>query len=160
MSDGFEVSFTYELPLDSDGFLRRQCPTCSQDFKWQSGPANEEAEHQPSADIYYCPLCGDSALTDQWFTPDQLEYIQGHADAAALKQLDEELPGLFRSMSNKHMTIKQTGHLDVPDVPDPLVEPDDMVIVVSPCHPYEPVKVPEDQSGPLHCLVCGDAYAI
>lgn len=160
MSEGFEVSFTYELPVDSDGFLRRECPTCSQEFKWHSGPANEEAELHPEATIYYCPLCGDSALKDQWFTPAQATFIQGHADAAAMQRLDEELSGLFRGMSSKHVKIKQTGRLDVPDLPDPLVEVDDMVIVLSPCHSYEPVKVPDDHTGPLYCLVCGEAYAV
>ena len=23
-----------EIPLDSDGFLRRECPTCEREFKW------------------------------------------------------------------------------------------------------------------------------
>lgn len=32
------------LPLDNDGFLRRECPHYMQQFKWHHGPANEEAE--------------------------------------------------------------------------------------------------------------------
>jgi hypothetical protein len=35
-----------------------------------------------------------------------------------------------------------------------------MVIVASPCHSYEPVKLPEDHTGPLYCLVCGSAFAV
>ena len=155
-----QIPFTYELPLDNDGFISRQCSTCREDFKWHSGPANEEAEQQLEADIYYCPLCGASALTDQWFTPDQLDYIQATGNAAAMKRFDDELPNLFRDMSSKHVKIKQTGRLDIPDLPDPLVEPDDMEIVVSPCHSYEPVKVPESLPGPFHCLLCGEAFAI
>ncbi len=46
-------------------------------------------------------------------------------------------------------------------VPTPLVEPDDMIIIEPPCHPWEPVKVPEERadSGPLFCLVCGESYS-
>jgi hypothetical protein len=34
------------------------------------------------------------------------------------------------------------------------------VIVASPCHAYEPVKVPEAATGPLHCLVRGQPFAV
>ncbi len=32
------MSFPIELPLDDDGYLRRQCPTCERLFKWHYGP--------------------------------------------------------------------------------------------------------------------------
>lgn len=35
-----------------------------------------------------------------------------------------------------------------------------MVIVASPGHSYEPVKVPDGTRGPLHCLVCGSQFAL
>ncbi len=28
-----KVSFGMTIPLDSDGFLRRECPTCEREFK-------------------------------------------------------------------------------------------------------------------------------
>ena len=47
-----EVSF----PLDSDGFIRRECPHCEREFKWHHGPANEGVEQQPPWDttIAHC----------------------------------------------------------------------------------------------------------
>ena len=50
------MDFQVSLPLDSDGFLRRECPHCMQEFKWHHGPANEEAEtaNEPAA-------CGSDA---------------------------------------------------------------------------------------------------
>jgi hypothetical protein len=35
-----------------------------------------------------------------------------------------------------------------------------MLIVQSPCHPWEPIKIEEFWSGPIHCLVCGIQFAI
>jgi hypothetical protein len=29
-----------------------------------------------------------------------------------------------------------------------------------PCHPWEPVKIPEQHGGQLHCLICGSPYAV
>jgi hypothetical protein len=56
--------------------------------------------------------------------------------------------------------IKYTPGKNDASAPNPLVEPDDMLIVEPPCHPWEPVKVPQERadSGPLFCLVCGESY--
>jgi hypothetical protein len=77
-----------------------------------------------------------------------------------LKQLNDELGNIFKGTHSKHLTMKKSADIAQPVEPMPLTEPDDMVIIVAPCHSYEPVKVPESASGPFHCLVCGDAFAV
>lgn len=42
--------------------------------------------------------------------------------------------------------------------PEPLSEPDDMVIVEPPCHPNEPIKVPAEATQRVHCLICGSPF--
>lgn len=79
---------------------------------------------------------------------------------AVIRHADDLIADAFKGMNSKYLKVKVTGHLDTPDEPVALVEPDDMVIVVSPCHAYEPVKVPEAATGPLHCLVCGQPFAV
>lgn len=148
------------LPLDSDGFLRRECPHCMQEFKWHHGPANEEAEQAPPAEVYHCPLCGQPAGLESWWTPEQLDYIQQAAMPSVMQSLEDELDGMFRSTNSKHLSIKRTGHLDSREAPMPLVENDDMSIVTSPCHAYEPVKIPEPAASPLYCLICGSPFAL
>lgn len=154
------MEISVPIPLDNDGFLRRECPTCGQQFKWHNGPANDEAENQPPAITYFCPLCGVSAATDRWTTTEQLDYASGVAMPAALQSLDDELASAFKGLNSRFVKVKKTGHLDIPDEPEPLAEPDDMVIVASPCHGWEPVKVPEDAVSPFHCLVCGQQFAV
>lgn len=153
-----DVQLTF--PLDHDGFLRRECPQCVRQFKWHHGPANEDAEGQPAPAAYHCPLCGQSAGMDSWWTQEQLEYARGMAIPAATREIKQGLRNAFKGASSKHVKFDFKGGIDAPDVPAPLTEPDDMVIVTSPCHSYEPVKVPEDASGPYHCLVCGQAFAV
>ncbi|WP_228783553.1 hypothetical protein [Nocardia cyriacigeorgica] len=63
-----------------------------------------------------------------------------------LRQLGDEFPGLAIEPSR--------------GIPPMLTEPDDMDIVVPPCHDYEPVKVPDFRDGPFFCLVCGDEFAV
>jgi hypothetical protein len=71
------VSIPVSLPLDSDGFLRRECPTCEQEFKWFSHA--EWDFNAETADQYLCPLCGLPAGLDSWWTPAQMEYARGVA---------------------------------------------------------------------------------
>jgi hypothetical protein len=46
------------LPLDSDGFLRRECPKCEREFKWHEGPTEDRPQDWNDPPVYWCPLCG------------------------------------------------------------------------------------------------------
>ncbi len=154
------MDISIQLPLDGDGFLRRQCPNCNAVFKWHHGPANAEAEVAPPSAAYFCPLCGDPAEVDRWYTDEQVAYIEGVAMPTVMREADTLLRDAFSGLSSAHIKVTTSGSLDVPAEPDALVEPeDDMAIVVSPCHAYEPVKVVKG-TGPLHCLVCGESFAV
>lgn len=148
---------TITLPLDSDGFLRRECPDCRQQFKWHSGPANEEVKQHEAPAAYYCPFCGSPAEPSDWFTAEQMEYAEGVAQAAVLR----EMRGVFADATKGNKFVTFTPGTDMLEgEPAKLVERDDMQLVASPCHDYELVKVPEPWSSPLHCLVCGQLYAL
>lgn len=148
------------LPLDSDGFLRRECPRCSREFKWHNGPANEEAEQRPSVDTYHCPLCGEPSGPDSWWTQPQLGLIENAGERLIAQEVGDMFKSLERkTRSNRYVQFK-AGRSAVPDPAEPLVEPDDMTIVASPCHPWEPVKVPEDHAGTVYCLVCGAEFSL
>jgi hypothetical protein len=73
MSD--EVQLSMSLPLDGDGFLRRECPTCEREFKWLPSPDQlEEGNGESRAaapdaqppEAYYCPYCAVTAPPDAW----------------------------------------------------------------------------------------------
>jgi len=38
-----EVTMSLTLPLDDDGFLRRECPSCERQFKWLPDSSDEDA---------------------------------------------------------------------------------------------------------------------
>ncbi len=155
MDNEYEIQVS--IPVDSDGFLRRECPHCVRQFKWHDGPANEESEHHARPASYSCPMCGQPGADDSWNTPEQLDLIEKAAMPLALGIVEDELEAMFRGM--KGIDYKRSNE-EPADFADPLVESDDMTIVTSPCHDYEPVKVPEDHGGPLYCLICGSAFAV
>ena len=121
------------------------------------GPANEEAEVEPLAAVYYCPLCGEPAPSDSdaWLTEEQLAYAMGVAAPAWMREIQRELKDVFGSSRRSGIRF-EANDADIPEVPAPLAEPSDMQIIASPCHSYEPVKIPDDAAGPFHCLICGE----
>ena len=151
-----EIAVT--IPLDSDGFIRRECPACEQQFKWHSGPANEEAEDVQPPDAYYCPFCGVPAPLGSWWTKEQLDYARGVAMPEVERFAQDEIGKALRGL--KSLGFTTTTHGGSSDEPVPLTEPTDMEIVCSPCHAYEPIKVPLDAASEWHCLVCGSRFAV
>lgn len=151
-----EIRVTISLPLDSDGFMRRECPSCEREFKWfqhDEGDPNAEPATQ-----YFCPLCGVPADLDSWWTPAQLEYARGSAGDALGQAVEDAVAGLFKGVKGMTYRPNRSFALEVP-IPDALIETNDMVIIEPPCHPNEPLKVPEGSTQHVFCLVCGASFA-
>jgi hypothetical protein len=92
-----EHEFGVSLPLDSDGFLRRECPTCEREFKWlhsEAEDADDDAEQGVLAGGYFCPYCAVQSPDGSWWTKPQLELVEA---VAAREVLGPELERLARS---------------------------------------------------------------
>jgi len=153
--DDIEIPVT--LPLDSDGFLRRECPTCEQEFKWY---AHEDGDPDAeTVDHYFCPMCGEPSGLDTWWTPAQLEYAHGSAGPAVDQAVQDLMTDTFKGIKGVSFRPSGAFGFDIP-TPEPLIEPDDMLIVEPPCHSNEPVKIPVPAPSRLHCLICGAPFAV
>lgn len=148
------MSASISVPLDSDGFIRRECPNCEQQFKWRPSTDDDPVER---VDQYYCPLCGRAAGVDSWWTTEQIEHARAAVMPEAMRAIQDSLKNALRG--NKYMSYRPGNDLGDMPMPEALHEPDDMMIIEPPCHPAEPVKVPEAAAQPFYCLICGDAYA-
>jgi hypothetical protein len=140
------------IPLDSDRFMRRECPTCERELKWRPTPEGEEGI--PASDAgYFCPYCAVQAPTTAWWTQDQVKTVEAKVHNAVIKpMLDDFGQSLQRSSSaNFKVTSKPMEREDEPQ----LSETDDMRRVDFECHPTEPVKVLESWDQAVHCIVCG-----
>ena len=151
-----EIKISVSNPLDDDGFLRRECPTCEQEFKWFNH--DEGDQNAQLVDHYYCPRCGEPAGLDRWWTPAQLEFAHRAAGPDLDRFVQDPVPELFSGAKGAQFKGGRDFSLEIP-TPDPLIEPNDMVIVEPPCHTNEPLKVPEEATARIHCLVCGMAFA-
>lgn len=147
-----------EVPLDPDGFLRRECPHCIGEFKWFLGRAEGTPEDWTDPEIYYCPYCGQPADTDSWHTQEQVDYFTQVALGSAREHVIDELRDATRTQRGSAIRFEVSDDESPP--PAPLTEPpDQMAMIASPCHPFEPIKVTID-GGPVHCLVCGQAFTL
>jgi hypothetical protein len=164
MSD--EVQLSMSLPLDSDGFLRRECPTCERQFKWLPSPdpdADEDVAETAGADeapeSYHCPYCAVTAPPDAWLTKAQVAaaeaIVQRELIDPKLDKLAREIDRLNRS-SGGLIGIEARLERDEPEPAPELDEPDDMRRIDFTCHPAEPVKVLDEWDRPVHCLICGE----
>lgn len=145
-----EERISMPISLDSDGFVRRACPTCDREFKWLYAEDETEAT-EPSERGYFCPYCGVQSPPDTWFTEAQVEYIQ----QVGLGHVAGEVDKVFSCFNRPGSPLKYTpGERPAAD-PDPPPEPDDMRRVDFECHPDDPLKVAEDWDKLVHCLICG-----
>jgi len=146
------VEFSISIPTDESGFIRRECPNCEREVKWFAGETVDRPSDFLEPDLYTCPYCGERADHDQWWTPAQIEY----AKAAAMGPISRGLEAEMKKILGNHGKYTAGSH----SAPDLLVDPDDMLMVAPPCHPFEPLKVIETWSDPLHCRLCGAQFTL
>lgn len=152
-----QVTLGMSVPLDADGFMRRECPTCEREFKWLADVDGDVDPAETPDGGYYCPYCAVQAPSGSWFTRAQIELAE---NVVAREVVAPMLKDFSRRMNNAGRRsgglVRVSGRYDTPDVMDPLTEADDMNRIDFACHPVEPVKVLDDWDGPVHCLICGD----
>ena len=107
--------------------------------------------------MFRCPLCASQAAHEGWLTEEQEVYVQQVAEFHMHDAINAELDKEFRGSEN----IEFKPERNTPPAPTTLHERNDMIIVEPPCHPWEPVKVPQERadSGALYCLVCGEGFS-
>lgn len=151
-----EITLGMSLPLDSGDFLRRECPTCEREFKWLPSIDENEATEPIVDGGYFCPYCGVQAPTNAWLTHAQVSLAQNMVATDILgpmfKSFADDIEGMGRRSGG---IISARVDYEEPEKLDPLTEPDDMKRVDFACHPLEPLKVLDDWSKAVHCLICG-----
>lgn len=151
------MDISLSVPLDS-GYLRRQCPACRRQFKWNSQAMDVLGGQDEAPAVCHCPYCGHAAATDAWATEQQVEYAASQATEMAARAVSDAFEDAL-SGGDGTIQFRASGQLTKPHFP-PLAEPSDMQVVEPPCHPDQTIKVADDWVGVLHCLLCGAQFSI
>ena len=159
MSETLRIERTFQAPAQavfdawtSEEVMRRECPTCEREFKWRIAEEGEESAEVGESG-YFCPYCAVPADQGEFFTKAQWELVQTKAMSGLADQFGESLSGLERHSGPIEISVTHTPAPEPQPLPD---EPDDMRRVDPSCHPQEPIKVPEEWTGSIHCLICGN----
>ena len=155
-----DVALEMSLPLDSDGFLRRECPTCEREFKWLYTPAEAGASEDAEAPVpdggYFCPYCGVQAEPNSWLTRAQVELAHNMVATRVLGPMLKDFGDDLKKISRRSGgMLRAEMKYDSPDELGPLTEVDDMTRIDFDCHRTEPVKVLDDWDRSVRCLICG-----
>ena len=100
--DGMKIS----LPTDENGFTGRECPVeeCEGYYKIKFGTGVMDVGY----DKCFCPYCGHESTQDQFFTKEQISYIESIAVHEAQKYIGSEVKKWDRSLrsSTRNSFIK------------------------------------------------------
>lgn len=140
------------LPLDSDGFLRRDCPSCEREFKWYPTPKEEQGTPAREGG-YFCPYCAVQAPEGSWWTKAQIASAEYQVYDTVVRPELDKLADATNGVSGGFVDV--SIERNDPQKPPALTESNDMRRVDFDCHPSEPVKVVDEWKEPAHCLVCG-----
>lgn len=147
------------IPLDGDGFLRRECPTCEREFKWLPTDAGDESTEGAAAEVdpagYYCPYCGVQADPGSWLTKAQVALVHHVARREFVEPMLRDWMFDLERKSSEHVKFKANPNFGDDSSEPELAEEDDMRRVDFGCHPSEPIKVLDAWDGQLRCLICG-----
>src|SRR5688572_24611667 len=93
IADGDTVTLAISMPLDR-GFLRRRCGSCEREFKRLGDHVKDTSEDA----VLSCPYCDQAAPRDEWWTPEQREYMQNvtyeKVVAPKLREFQRSLKGM------------------------------------------------------------------
>ena len=179
-----EEEIPVSIPLDSERFLRRECPYCCREFKIQmseadlsdlvqrgidsfmleqQGEATRDTDSGRSASdqMFTCPYCGEEATVDSWWTQEQLSYLRVIVQNVMARMLNEHLirpmRRSFGRSSGGAISISFEGR-DMPTAEEWISpEVDDMTVHDLPCC-SDKLKLSETWTGEFRCYYCGFPY--
>lgn len=165
-----EITLKVSIPLDDERFLRKECPHCKQEFKIHTSSnelqnlaekgiesflTNDDENTESDDDEttkYFCPYCGQDAPSSDWWTQEQLAYINVYAKNIMAKMVNEHLiKPLSRSSSSAFSFKGSEMKYEEPWISD---ETNDMSVFDLGCC-NEKVKILDGWTKSVFCFYCG-----
>jgi len=168
MRSGVEVA-GLELPRDTAGFCRRECPACQRPFKTRPGANDARAllhklqaffvlenghEGEEGLPAWRCPYCGHRAGADAFLTPLQQTHLEAVARGWANHVRYEQLAHVSRTLAlNPRPTFVAVAPEALPGPMDP--EPDELLRILPLLCCGEDVKLLWEWDQAFFCPRCG-----
>ncbi|WP_166246143.1 hypothetical protein [Paenibacillus turpanensis] len=91
-----QVTLSFTIQGDSEGFVTFECPFCSSEFKVRA----DELQHddKPVMDLF-CPYCGLTSDKNNFYTKETVEKIEALAMNYAIEQLNKTFGKMARNIN-------------------------------------------------------------
>lgn len=169
------IEMSISMPLDGEGFFRRECPLCLKEFKIllkkeelgdiaQTGLAsfmidsqveeNDTEQNKDSETEFFCPYCKQQASKNSWWTQEQLAYINVFAKNILAKLVNEHLINPLRNLNRSTSGLQFKG--EEMEQQEPWISPEanDMDTFDLPCCQRK-IKIKDNWHNTVHCFFCG-----
>jgi len=95
LPDNFSMEVS--IPADEEGYLDRECP--NEVYKAAFKVLADDWKVKVRDEEVFCPVCGHTATSDEWFTEAQLEHMQSAFMAKFQPVLDNEMKRMARDFN-------------------------------------------------------------
>ena len=175
------IEIDIDLPLDEQGFLRRECPLCNRQYKifkseeerenlireivnYNLAERNATTDNDSSDNIeyLYCPYCLQKAPKEQWWTQEQLSYIRMYVDNIVVKMINDTMDNIARNvnrLNSPYVRMKKPHKKRLQTEPWIPPEINDMTVVELPCCNTK-MKIIEEWRDNIACYICGFVHKI
>lgn len=101
-----DVTFTFSIEGDSEGYVTFECPFCGAEFKLQAGEYQDE--DKPLEELF-CPYCGLTKRKDEFLSAEVIAQAQILAQNYMIEQLNRSFKKMSKSINRSgHGVIKMT----------------------------------------------------
>ncbi len=184
-----EERISIPLPLDDERFLRRECPFCRREFKIQISKEdltnlaqnkldsflleekkdetlkiNDFNNKSSNESLHTCPYCGQKAPLSDWWTKEQIKYIEIFAENVMIDIINKNL---IRPLKKKGFSSSKSDFISLSlefkgtemKKKEPWISPEenDMKIFDLPCCKCK-IKIEEEWNKDVCCFFCGFQY--
>lgn len=180
-----DVQLNVSMPLDDEGYFRRECPLCMKEFKVlltkeelsdfeqksmdsfmlekDASNENEEGLKDESNSEHHCPYCGQAAAKKSWWTKEQLDYVKVYAENIIAKIVNESLIQPLKKLGSQSASGFVTVKVESKELPqkEPWISPEnnDMQVFDLPCCQRK-IKIDDTVKQIVYCFFCGFPHKI
>ena len=143
------------LPLDGDDFLSRECPYCKMRFKIHRKNLKKNKKDNSVRDIY-CPYCGQTAKSNEFWTQKQIAYLKKSAECEFVEPELKKVQNYLKQLEtqSEFLSIKVKSNMKKSSKPVPPEETNNMEIFTFPCCGLQ-LKIDKTWQKEIHRISCG-----
>lgn len=97
-----DVTFSFTIQGDSEGYVTLECPFCGSEFKVQAGEF--QSDDNPVIELF-CPYCGLTSGGSNFYSKETMEKAQSLVMNYAIEQLNKSFGDISRSINSGGKSI-------------------------------------------------------